>query len=351
MRVDQFDFDLPDHLIADHPVEPRDAARMLVVRCDGRFEDRVFRDLTDYLTPGDVLVVNDTRVFPARLVGKKGDGKVEVTLTRANADGTWQALARPARKLKQGVAIGFADGFSAAVTAKGEGGEVTLAFDTGSDDLMTLLDRHGIMPLPPYIDRKAGPEAQDRNDYQTVYADQTGAVAAPTAGLHFTDELLARIDAMGVFVVRVTLHVGIGTFMPIKTDDTEDHVMHAEWGEISAAAAASINEARHDGGKVFAVGTTSVRLLESAAADDGEVQPFSGDTDLFLVPGSRFKVVDCMITNFHLPRSTLFMLVSAFSGTERMKAAYTHAIEVGYRFYSYGDACLLEPPRSTGGMR
>ncbi len=342
MRVDQFDFDLPDHLIADHPVEPRDAARMLVVRDDGRLEDSVFRDLTDYLTPGDVLVVNDTRVFPARLAGKKGDGKVEVTLTRAHADGTWQALARPARKLTPGVSIDFADGFAAEVMAKGEGGEVTLAFVTGGDDLMTLLDRHGIMPLPPYIDRKAGPEAQDRHDYQTVYAERTGAVAAPTAGLHFTDALLARIEAMGVRVARVTLHVGIGTFMPIKTEDTDDHVMHAEWGEISPAVAASINEARGQGGRVFAVGTTSVRLLESAAEDDGTIKAFIGDTDLFLVPGSRFKVVDRMITNFHLPRSTLFMLVSAFCGTARMKAAYAHAVEAGYRFYSYGDACLLE---------
>ncbi len=343
MRVDQFDFDLPDDLIADHPVEPRDAARLLVVCGDGRFEDRVFRELTDYLAAGDVLVVNDTRVFPARLQGKKGDGKVEVTLTRAHADGTWQALARPARKLKPGVSIDFADGFSAEVTAKGEGGEVTLAFATGSDDLMTLLDRYGIMPLPPYIDRKAGPEGRDRQDYQTVYADQTGAVAAPTAGLHFTDDLLARIEAMGVQIVRVTLHVGIGTFMPIKTDDTDDHVMHAEWGKVSSVAAATINDARQQGGKVVAVGTTSVRLLESAADDNGNVRPFSGDTALFLVPGSRFKVVDRMITNFHLPRSTLFMLVSAFSGTARMKAAYAHAIKAGYRFYSYGDACLLEP--------
>ncbi|MEM7121246.1 MAG: tRNA preQ1(34) S-adenosylmethionine ribosyltransferase-isomerase QueA [Pseudomonadota bacterium] len=349
MRVDQFDFDLPDHLIADHPVEPRDAARMLVVRGDGRFEDRVFGDLTGYLSAGDVLVVNDTRVFPARLSGKKGDGKVEVTLTRANADGTWQALARPARKLKAGVSIAFADGFSADVTAKGEGGAVTLLFATGDADLMTLLDRHGIMPLPPYIDRKAGPENRDRQDYQTVYAVQTGAVAAPTAGLHFTEDLLARIETMGVRVVRITLHVGIGTFMPIKTDDTDDHVMHAEWGEISKAAAASINDARRQGGRVFAVGTTSVRLLESAANDVGDVNPFSGDTDLFLVPGSRFKVVDRMITNFHLPRSTLFMLVSAFSGTARMKAAYAHAVAAGYRFYSYGDACLLERQPSPDG--
>jgi S-adenosylmethionine:tRNA ribosyltransferase-isomerase len=342
MRVDLFDFELPDTLIADRPAEPRDAARLLVVPRSGDFQDAVFRDLPDYLRPGDVIVLNDTRVFPARLLGRKGEGKVEVTLTRPLADGTWQALARPARKLKPGVSIDVAEGFSAEVIAKGEAGEVTLAFETGGVSLMDLLDRHGVMPLPPYIDRKAGPDPHDREDYQTVYARRTGAVAAPTAGLHFTGELLRHIEEMGVAVARVTLHVGVGTFMPVKVEDTEDHVMHAEWGEVTGEAAEAINGARQSGGRVIAVGTTSVRLIESAADETGHVGTFSGETALFLVPGSRFKVTDLMVTNFHLPRSTLFMLACAFAGTERMKAAYAHAIQARYRFYSYGDACLLE---------
>ena len=342
MRVDLFDFDLPKDRIADHPAEPRDASRLLVVPRDGPFKDAVFRDLPDYLRSGDVLVINDTRVFPARLTGRKGAGKVEVILTRMLTENQWQALARPARKLKPGTTVEFAEGFSAEVVKKGEAGEVTLAFKTGGRSMMELLDRHGTMPLPPYIDRKAGADPADRDDYQTIYAEHTGAVAAPTAGLHFTDDLLQRIETMGVKLVQVTLHVGIGTFMPVKTDDTDDHVMHAEWGEVSAASAATINQARAEGGRVVAVGTTSVRLIESAADDAARIQPFSGDTALFLLPGSRFKAVDLMITNFHLPRSTLFMLVSAFSGTERMKAAYAHAIQADYRFYSYGDACLLE---------
>jgi S-adenosylmethionine:tRNA ribosyltransferase-isomerase len=228
------------------------------------------------------------------------------------------------------------------VVTKGKAGDVTLAFNAGTDTLMDRLDRHGIMPLPPYIDRKAGPDPHDRDDYQTVYARRTGAIAAPTAGLHFTEAMLDRIAAMGVGLVRVTLHVGLGTFMPVKAEDTADHVMHAEWGEVSKAAAEAINAARSAGGRVVAVGTTSVRLIESAADGEGRVAAFQGETALFLVPGSRFKAVDLMVTNFHLPRSTLFMLVCAFCGTERMKAAYRHAIEAGYRFYSYGDACLLE---------
>jgi S-adenosylmethionine:tRNA ribosyltransferase-isomerase len=342
MRVDLFDFDLPDRLIADHPTEPRDAARLLVVPEAGGFGDRVFRDLPDYLRPGDVVVLNDTRVFPARLIGRKGDGKVEVTLTRARPDGAWQALARPARKLTAGVRLDFAPGFSAEVIAKGDAGEITLAFETGGETLMDRLERYGIMPLPPYIDRKAGPDPHDRDDYQTVYAHRTGAIAAPTAGLHFTEALLDRIAAMGVGLVRVTLHVGLGTFLPVKADDTADHVMHAEWGEVSEAAADAINAAKSAGGRLVAVGTTSVRLIESAADGEGRIASFQGETALFLVPGGRFRAVDLMVTNFHLPRSTLFMLVCAFSGTERMKAAYRHAIEAGYRFYSYGDACLLE---------
>ena len=341
MRVDLFDFDLPAKLIADQPAEPRDAARLLVVAGDRPFGDAVFHDLPGYLKPGDVMVLNDTRVFPARLIGRKGEGKVEVTLTKMHPDGSWQALARPARRFKHGVRIDFAEGFNAEVAAKGEAGEVTLAFGTGGEPLMDLLDRHGVMPLPPYIDRKSGPNARDRDDYQTVYARRTGAIAAPTAGLHFTDDLLRQIEDRGVTLVRVTLHVGIGTFMPVKVDDTDQHVMHAEWGEVTAEAAAAINAAREAGGRVVAVGTTSVRLIESAANDRGDVAPFSGETRLFLLPGCQFKATDMMVTNFHLPKSTLFMLVCAFSGTERIKAAYAHAIEAGYRFYSYGDACLL----------
>lgn len=343
MRVDLFDFELPEELIAEHPVEPRDAARLLVVLGAQTPQHRVFRELPDLLEPGDLLVVNDTRVIPARLIGRKGQGKVEVTLVQPAGEGLWRALARPGRKLRAGVRIDFAEGFWANVVAKGEMGEVTLAFETGGADLVDLLDRHGAMPLPPYIKRRQGPQAVDRQDYQTVYAREAGAVAAPTAGLHFTPELLQRLEERGIGRATVTLHVGLGTFQPIRVEDTNDHAMHAEWGQVSRAAAERINATRRAGGRIVAVGTTSVRLLESAAREDGRVEPFEGETAIFITPGYRFRVIDAMITNFHLPRSTLFMLVCAFAGTVVMKDAYAEAISAGCRFYSYGDACLLIP--------
>lgn len=343
MRVDLFDFDLPDELIATHPVEPRDAARLLVVGPGGRLEHRVFRDLPDLLRPGDLLVVNDTRVIPARLIGRKGEGRVEVTLVQPAGEGTWRALARPARKLGVGTLLAFADGFHATVVAKGNMGEVILAFDTGGVDLAVLLERHGAMPLPPYIKRREGADPADRHDYQTVYASEPGAVAAPTAGLHFTADLLDRLETRGIGRATVTLHVGLGTFQPIRVTDTDDHIMHAEWGRVTPESAAAVNACRAAGGRVVAVGTTAVRLLESAVRPDGSVAPFEGETAIFITPGYVFRAVDLMVTNFHLPRSTLFMLVCAFSGTETMSAAYAEAIREAYRFYSYGDACLLQP--------
>ncbi|MDH3791638.1 MAG: tRNA preQ1(34) S-adenosylmethionine ribosyltransferase-isomerase QueA [Rhodospirillales bacterium] len=339
MRTDDFDFDLPRELIAQHPVRPRDAARLLEVGVE--LADRAFRDLPDLLEPGDVLVFNDTRVIPTRLVGRRGAGKVEVTLHKAEGEGRWRAFARPARKLKPGDRIDFAGGLAAEVAVKAEGGEVTLAFDRAGADLMAALEAEGAMPLPPYIRRQAGPDPRDRDDYQTVFARRDGAVAAPTAGLHFTEAVLAALEARGVRRVAVTLHVGAGTFLPVKAETAEEHRMHAEAGLLTAAAAEAIEAARASGGRVVAVGSTSLRLLESAVAADGRLRPFEGETDIFILPGYRFRVVDLLLTNFHLPRSTLFMLVSAFAGTERMKAAYRHAIEFGYRFYSYGDACLL----------
>jgi len=344
MRVDLFDFDLPDELIATHPVEPRDCARLLAVGQGGDLAHRVFRDLPDLLRPGDLLVVNDTRVIPARLFGRKGEGRVEVTLVQPAGEGTWRALARPGRKLGLGTRVDFAEGFHATVVAKGEMGEVILAFDTGGAELTDLLDRHGAMPLPPYIKRREGADPADRHDYQTVYAREPGAVAAPTAGLHFTPELLDRLQARGIGRATVTLHVGLGTFQPIRVSDTADHVMHAEWGRVTPETATAINASRAAGGRIVAVGTTAVRLLESAARPDGMVAPFEAETAIFLTPGHGFRAVDLMVTNFHLPRSTLFMLVCAFSGTATMKAAYAEAIRERYRFYSYGDACLLERP-------
>ncbi|HZF34742.1 MAG TPA: tRNA preQ1(34) S-adenosylmethionine ribosyltransferase-isomerase QueA [Candidatus Angelobacter sp.] len=341
MRVDLFDFDLPPALIADRPAVPRDAARLLEV--GDILRDRIVRDLPALLRPGDLLVFNDTRVIPARLFGRRGAVGVEVTLHKGVAADRWRAFARPARKLKQGDAVVFDEGLSAEVAAKGEGGEVELAFDRGGAELMAALGRVGRMPLPPYIKRPGGADERDRADYQTIFAARDGAVAAPTAGLHFTPELLAALDARGIARVAVTLHVGAGTFLPVKAEDTNDHVMHAEVGAIDAAAAAAVARTRAGGGRIVAVGTTSLRLLETAADESGRVHPFSGDTNLFITPGYRFKAVDLLLTNFHLPRSTLFMLVSAFAGLDRMRAAYEHAKAAGYRFYSYGDCCLLHP--------
>ena len=343
MRVDEFDFDLPRSLIAMHPVAPRDAARLLVVAPDQR-SDRVITDLPKLLRRGDIIVCNDTRVIPARLVGRRGAARVELTLHRRLADESWLAFAKGARRLHPGERIEFAaendERFGAEVVAKSASGEVTLRFDRAGADLREALQRHGAMPLPPYIKRKAA-EPRDANDYQTIFAAREGAVAAPTAGLHFTERLLSALDAAGIARAFVTLHVGAGTFLPVKVEDTNEHRMHSETGIIEAAVAERINAARRRGGRVVAIGTTSLRLIESAAAADGTVAAFDGDTDIFITPGYRFKAVDVLVTNFHLPRSTLFMLVAAFAGLERMKAAYEHAKREGYRFFSYGDACLL----------
>ncbi len=340
MRVDLFDFDLPPELIASRPAVPRDSARLLSV--GAALQDHIVRELPALLRPGDLLVFNDTRVIPARLFGKRGAAAVEVTLHKNVAADRWRAFARPARRLRTGDRLDF-DGLSATVVEKGEAGEVELAFDRAGPDLMAALQQSGRMPLPPYIKRPGGADARDRADYQTVYAARDGAVAAPTAGLHFTPELLAALAARGIGRAMVTLHVGAGTFLPVKVEDTRDHRMHAEIGSIDAAAADSINRARAAGGRIIAVGTTSLRLLETAAEKSARVSAFSGETDLFITPGYRFKAVDLLLTNFHLPRSTLFMLVCAFAGLDRMKRAYEHAKASGYRFYSYGDCCLLEP--------
>ena len=341
MKVSLFDFDLPRELVAHAPVSPRDAARLLVV--GEALEDRGVADLPDLLGAGDVMVFNDTRVLPARLVGRLADsgGRVEITLHKRLAADRWAAFARPARKLGTGKHLVFSSRLSCVVNRPHEAGETDLTFNLGGAELRRELDRCGTMPLPPYIDRASGARGRDRRDYQTVYARHDGAVAAPTAGLHFTERLLAALAACGVAQVMVTLHVGAGTFLPVTAADTADHVMHAERGRIDAAAAAAINAARAAGGRVVAVGTTSLRLIETAADEAGNVRPFDADTSLFITPGYRFRAVDLLLTNFHLPRSTLFMLVAAFAGLDRMRAAYRHARGAGYRFYSYGDACLL----------
>jgi len=349
MRVSEFDFHLPENLIALHPAEPRDSARLLVVRRGQPLEDRHVPDLLTLLRPGDVLVVNDTRVLPAELKGSRirGDNRAGVSFNlhkRVDAR-TWRAFARPAKKLalfdRLELGNGGAEPLTARIAGKGETGEVTLEFDLGGAQLDEAIKSHGAMPLPPYIGAKRAAEERDKTDYQTVYAAEDGAVAAPTAGLHFTETLLQRLAEMDVAMERVTLHVGAGTFLPMKVEDTDDHVMHSEWGEIDQATVERINARREAGGRVVAVGTTSLRLLETASRATGTLKPFIGDTDIFITPGFRFRAVDVLMTNFHLPRSTLFMLVSAFAGLETMKAAYAHAIAAGYRFYSYGDSSLL----------
>jgi S-adenosylmethionine:tRNA ribosyltransferase-isomerase len=353
MRTDLFDFELPLERIALRPVSPRDAARMLVVRPGEALEDRIVRDLPELLREGDQLVVNDTKVIAAQLTGRRlgrePEPRIEATLIKRIDGSRWQALARPAKRLGVGDIVRFgAEGrvcflgqLDATVEAKGEGGEVTLAFTFHGPVLDQAIAEMGDTPLPPYIAGKRPPDDRDITDYQTMFAREEGAVAAPTAGLHFTEALEAAVRAKGAQVRRVTLHVGAGTFLPVKSDDTADHRMHAEWGELSAETAAALNAARRDGGRIVAVGTTSLRLLESAASEDGTLRPFSGDTAIFITPGYRFRAVDVLMTNFHLPRSTLFMLVAAFAGLDTMKAAYAHAIASGYRFYSYGDASLL----------
>jgi S-adenosylmethionine:tRNA ribosyltransferase-isomerase len=340
MKVADFDFELPPRLIAQHPAAPRDSARMLVVAGE-TLEDTAVADLPRRLEAGDLLVVNDTRVFPARLVGRIGEAAVEATLIKREGPAAWRALAKPGRKFKPGARAAFARGLAAEVLGRGESGEVTLAFDLAGDALDAALAAAGIMPLPPYIKRPKEGEPADRRDYQTLFAAKDGAVAAPTAGLHFTPALVAALNARGVAIAAVTLHVGAGTFLPVKTENVEDHRMYPEWGEVSDAAAAAVNATRRAGRCVVAVGSTVLRLLETAASADGTVTPFAGETDMFIVPGHRFRVADLMLTNFHLPRSTLFMLVCAFAGTEPMKRAYAHAVERSYRFYSYGDCCLL----------
>ncbi len=405
MRTDLFDFDLPPDRIALRPASPRDSARLLVVRpaASGSaavFEDRIIRDLPHLLLPGDQIVVNDTKVIPAQLSGRRVGGasepRIEATLIKRLDGSRWQALVKPARKLKPGDIVRFGEEqpessvcflgqLDATVEAKGEAGEVTLAFAFHGPVLDQAIAERGELPLPPYIASRRAPDARDRTDYQTMFAREEGAVAAPTAGLHFTERLVGELEARGIGFHTVTLHVGAGTFLPVKVDDIASHTMHAEWGQVTPEVAKALNTARRLplpstlagegrggrstglalteptgttpiaapspqggretpavlGGRIVAVGTTSLRLLESAAREDGAVAPFSGDTSLFITPGYRFRAVDVLLTNFHLPRSTLFMLVAAFSGLDTMKRAYAHAVEKGYRFYSYGDACLL----------
>lgn len=343
LRTADFDFDLPERLIAQAPARPRDAARMLLVGPGGP-RDAGVRDLPGLLAPGDVMVVNDTRVIPARLRARRGVARLEIMLNRAEGGGVWHALVRNARRLRAGdrIAIEGAEGCTATVLEAPEGGAVRLDFGPDQAALAAALEKAGEIPLPPYIARPDGPRPEDAEDYQPVFAARPGAVAAPTASLHFTEALLDAIAARGVTRATITLHVGAGTFLPLRSEDPRAHRLHAEWGEVGAEAAAAINAARQAGGRILAVGTTALRLLESAVDEAGRIHPFRGLTDIYLLPGHRFRSADLLMTNFHLPRSTLFMLVCAFAGTERMKAAYGHAIAAGYRFYSYGDATLLE---------
>jgi S-adenosylmethionine:tRNA ribosyltransferase-isomerase len=393
LKTADFDFPLPPDRIAQHPANPRDSAKLLVVGAE--LQDRVVRDLPQLLQPGDLLIANDTKVIPAQLEGRKGEARIEVTLIRRDPDDArvWEAFAKPGKKLKVGDEILFwRDGpvdpspqpspargeganrvrsdsgakldtkpsplagegwvrggrdasnfaLSAKVTNKQDSGEISLRFDCAEAEIMPALHRIGSMPLPPYIRKLRQVSAEDDADYQTIFAAREGAVAAPTAGLHFTPELLAALEARGVQQTRVTLHVGAGTFLPVKVDDIAAHKMHSEWGEVSAATAEAYNRARDEGRRIVAVGTTSLRLLESALDAEGKLQPFARETDIFIHPGKKVRSADLLLTNFHLPKSTLFMLVCAFAGTERMRAAYRHAVEAGYRFFSYGDACLLE---------
>ncbi|MET0272860.1 MAG: tRNA preQ1(34) S-adenosylmethionine ribosyltransferase-isomerase QueA [Phenylobacterium sp.] len=354
MQLADFDFELPDERIALRPAVPRDSARLLLVAPGVPLEDLQVRDLPGLLRAGDVLVLNDTKVIPARLKGvraRKGSRvAVQATLLKRLSPHAWTAFMRPGKKLAVDDRIVFGEptdracllgSLDATVTVKGEGGEVTLSFDLSGPDLDAAIAERGAMPLPPYIAAKRAEDAQDRADYQTVYAQEDGSVAAPTAGLHFTPELFARLADAGVGTAFVTLHVGAGTFLPVKTENLSEHRMHAEWGEVDAATADRLNAARQAGGRIICVGTTSLRLLESATGEDGVVRPFLDETAIFITPGYRFRAADGLMTNFHLPKSTLFMLVSAFAGLDTMRAAYAHAVATGYRFYSYGDGSLL----------
>jgi S-adenosylmethionine:tRNA ribosyltransferase-isomerase len=354
MQLADFDFELPEDRIALRPASPRDSARLLVVAPGAPLADLAVSDLPGQLRAGDLLVLNDTRVIPARLKGVRHRGEsrvaVEATLHRRLSPHAWTAFMRPGKRLAEGDRVVFGESsdracllgaLDATVKAKGEGGEVTLSFDLSGPDLDAAIAERGAMPLPPYIAAKRGEDERDRADYQTVYAAEDGSVAAPTAGLHFTPELFDRLTEAGVETAFVTLHVGAGTFLPMKTENVADHRMHSEWGEVDAATAERVNAVRHAGGRVICVGTTSLRLLESAASEDGVVAPFMDETAIFITPGYRFRAADGLMTNFHLPKSTLFMLVSAFAGLEAMRGAYAHAVATGYRFYSYGDASLL----------
>lgn len=349
MKLSDFDFDLPETLIATRPVKPRPSAKMLVAQ-GGRTEDLHVYDLPDLLRAGDRLILNNTKVIPARLFGRRlreteqgqVEAKVEITLLEPTSQGGWRALAKPLRKLKAGEEIVFSDDLSARVHALGQG-EVALDFNLSGDDFDAALAQAGAMPLPPYIAAKRPADAQDKDDYQTVFARHSGAVAAPTASLHFDADLLDKLRARGVQFTEVTLHVGAGTFLPVKVDDIATHKMHAEWGEVTAQAAAEMNQTRAAGGRVIPVGTTALRLIESAAQNDGTMQPWLGETDIFITPGYQFKITDALMTNFHLPKSTLLMLVSALMGMDRMRQVYDHAVHCNYRFFSYGDASLLIP--------
>lgn len=341
MRVDAFDFALPPDRIALRPASPRDSARLLVLR-GAEIEDRSVADLPRLLRAGDVLVFNDTRVIPAQLEGRRGDARIGATLHKREGPRTWRAFVRNARRVREGDRIDFGAGVAALAGGREEDGSLELTFE-GDEPVELLLQRAGRMPLPPYIAGRRAADSRDSEDYQTMFAREEGAVAAPTAALHFTPRLMAALGEAGIRHETLTLHVGAGTFLPVKAEDTDDHLMHSEWGRIEPEVAGRLNAARSAGGRLVAVGTTSLRLLESAADEAGRVRPFEGDTAIFITPGYRFRAVDGLITNFHLPRSTLFMLVSALMGLEAMKRAYAHAIEAGYRFYSYGDASLLLP--------
>ncbi len=343
MKVELFDFELPAERIALRPAAPRDSARLLVLDGDAT-RDRIVRDLPAELRAGDCLVFNDTRVIPAQLEGRRGEAKIGATLHKREGPRRWRAFVRNARRLREGDSIDFGSGVTAIATDRGEDGSLALDF-AGDEPVELLLERAGRMPLPPYIAAKRPTDARDADDYQTMFAAEPGAVAAPTAALHFTPDLIAALDAAGIGHETLTLHVGAGTFLPVKADDTDDHRMHAEWGRIDAATADRLNAVRARGGRVIAVGTTSLRLIESASGEDQVIRPFEGDTAIFITPGYTFRGIDGLLTNFHLPKSTLFMLVSALMGRERMQAAYAHAIAEGYRFYSYGDASLLLPAR------
>lgn len=343
MRVDLFDFDLPAELIALRPAKPRDSARLLLVE-GTEVSDKTILDLPKLLRPGDTLVFNDTRVIPAQLEGRRGEAKIGATLHKREGPRDWWAFVRNAKRLRTGDLVEFGGGVAASVADRDEEGAVLLHFE-GEDPVEILLDRAGRMPLPPYIASRRPADASDRDDYQTMFAREDGAVAAPTAALHFTPRLIEALEQKGIRRETLTLHVGAGTFLPVKAEDTSEHRMHAEWGRIDEETAGRLNRARSSGGRLIAVGTTSLRLLESAADEGGTIRPFAGDTSIFITPGYRFKAIDGLVTNFHLPKSTLFMLVSALMGLDVMKSAYEHAIERKYRFYSYGDGSLLLPSR------